>query len=115
MKKVVKALLNAMDRIEEDHGEITDTETRGYMRRAITDGFIDPKPGFVLPDDFAMADDEGNAKVKAALAKFLLKARAQAEKTGLSTPEARLRAFQDPVQSDQGSQYDMYFNHVDHV
>jgi hypothetical protein len=115
MKKLVKALLNAMDRIYDDYPEVTDTETRVHMRKAITDGFINPKPGFVLPDDFAMADDKGNAKVKAALAKFLGKARAEAEKAGLSTAEARLRAFQDDVQSDDGSEYDMYFNHVDRV
>jgi hypothetical protein len=115
MKKLVKALLNAMDRIYEDYPEVTDTETRGYLREAITDGFINPKPDFVLPDDFAMADDEGNAKVKAALAKFLVKARAEAEKAGLSTAEARLRAFQDDVKSTEGSEYDEYFNHVDHL
>jgi hypothetical protein len=115
MKKLVKALLNAMDRIYDDYPEVTDTETRVCMRKAITDAFINPKPGFVLPDDFAMADDEGNAKVKAALAKFLAKAPAEAEKAGLSTAEARLRAFQDDVQSNDGSEYDVYFNHVDHL
>jgi hypothetical protein len=115
MKNIVKALLNAMDRIEEDHGEVTDTEVRGNMRKAITDGFIDPKPGFVLPDEFGMADGEGDAKVKAALTKFLAKARDWAQTTGLSTAQARLRAFQDDVQSSDGSEYDMYFNHVDHV
>ena len=54
-------------------------------------------------------------KVKAALARFLAKARVQAGKAGLSTSEARLRAFQDDVQSDDGSEYDLYFNHVDSV
>jgi hypothetical protein len=104
-----------MDRIEEAHSEVTDTETRASMRKAIMDGFINPKPGFVLPDDFAMADEEGNAKVNAALAKFLAKARAEADKAGLTTAEARLRAFQEDVQSNDGSEYDQYFNHVDHI
>src|SRR6516165_3029968 len=115
MKKLVKALLNAMDRIEEGHAEVTDTEVRVNMRKTITDGFIDPKPGFVLPEDFGMADDEGNAKVKAALARFLAKARDWAQTAGISTAEARLRAFQDDVQSNDGSEYDMYFNHVDRL
>jgi hypothetical protein len=115
MKKLVKALLNAMDRLSEGHPEVTDTEVRVNMRRAIMDGLIDPKPGFVLPDEFGMADENGDAKVKAALAKFLAKGRALADKANLSTAEARLRAFQDDVQSNDGSEYDMYFNHVDHL
>jgi hypothetical protein len=115
MKKVVKALLDAMDRLSEDYPEVTDTEVRVEMRKAIKDGFIDPKPGFVLPDGFGMADDEGDAKVKAALAKFLARAAAQAEQAGLSTAEARLRSFQADVQSNDGSEYDVYFNHVDHL
>jgi hypothetical protein len=115
VKRVVKALLNAMDRISEDYPEVTDTEVRVRMRQAITDGFIDPRPGYVLPDEFGMAGEEGEARVKAALARFLAKARVQAGKAGLSTSEARLRAFQDDVQSDDGSEYDLYFNHVDSV
>ena len=115
MKKLVKALLDTMDRISEDHPEVTDTEVRVNMRKAITDGFIDPKPSCVLPDEFGMADDEGNAKVKAALAKFLAKARDWAQTARISTAEARLRAFQDDVQSNDGSEYDLYFNHVDHL
>jgi hypothetical protein len=115
VKKLVKALLNAMDRVYEDYPEVTDTEVRVCMRKAITDGFIDPKPGYILPDEFGMAGEEGEAKVKAALARFLAKARAQAAKAGLSTPEARLRAFQGDVQSNDGSEYDLYFNHVDRV
>jgi hypothetical protein len=115
MKKLVKSLLNAMDKICEDYPEVTDTEVRVNMRKAITDGFIDPQPGFVLPDEFGMADDEGDARVKAALATFLARARAWAEQASLSTAEARLRAFQDDVQSNDGSEYDVYFNHVDHL
>jgi hypothetical protein len=115
VKKIVKALLNAMDRIYDDYVEVTDTEVRVNMRKAVMDGFVYDKPGYVLPDGFDMASEEGDAKVKAALAKFLTKAREHAKKTGLSTPEARLKAFQDDVQSDDGAEYDGYFNHVEHA
>jgi hypothetical protein len=53
-----------VDKIEQDHEEITDTVTRVYMRRAVMDGFVYDKHDFLLPDSFAMADEEGDAKVK---------------------------------------------------
>ena len=50
MRAAVKALLNALDAIDDEWAEVTDTEVRGAMREAITDGFIDPKSDFVLPE-----------------------------------------------------------------
>ena len=109
----VKALLDDMDAVCKQWPELTDTEVRGAMRDDLTDGFIDPKPGFVLPEDYGLSTPEGDAAVRAALARFLADACSAAEQEGLLTPAERLRAFQCHVQSVAGSEYDMYFNSVE--
>jgi hypothetical protein len=59
-----------------------------------------------------MFEPEGDAKVRAALAKFIEAARVEA--AGLTTREDRLRAFQDvSVESREGNTYDEYFGYDD--
>jgi hypothetical protein len=70
VRAAVRALLDEMDAVCKNWPELTDTEVRGAMREDITDGFIDPKPGFVLPDDYGLSTPEGSAAVRAALARF---------------------------------------------
>jgi hypothetical protein len=113
VRAAVKVLLDDMDSICKQWPELTDTEVRGAMRDDITDGFIDPKPGFVLPDDYGLSTTEGDAAVRSALARFLADGRSAAEREGLLTPTERLRAFQCNVQSAAGSEYDLYFNSVE--
>src|SRR6516225_2143502 len=83
VRAAVRALLDDMDAVCKQWPELTDTEVRGAMRDDITDGFIDPKPGFVLPDDYGLSTPEGDAAVRAALARFLADARTAAEQEGL--------------------------------
>ncbi len=114
MKKSLKALLNALDKVGEDFEEVTDTAVREQMRDAVEKGLLDPVPGYQLSDAFGMFEPEGNAKVKVALAKFLTAARAEAEAAGLKTRADRLRAFQDiDVESRDGNTYDEYFGYDD--
>src|SRR5262249_50621274 len=95
MKKALRSLLNAIGRIADRFEEVTDTEVRERMRAAIERSVIGPKKGYVLPDAFGMFSPQGDAKVKAALAKFIEAARLEAQQTGLSTRKQRLLAFQD--------------------
>lgn len=112
MKKSLKALLNAMDKIAEEWEEITDTDVREQMRDAIEQAVLAPVAGYTLPDEFGMFEPKGNAKVKAALAKFIETARVEA--AGLKTRQDRLRAFQDlDVESRDGNTYDEYFGYDD--
>lgn len=113
MREAVRALLNAMDDIADEWAEVTDTVVRGCMREAITDGFVDPKPDFVLAAEFGMGTAEGDAAVRKALGHFLPEAGRIAAREGLDTPSQRLRAFQCGVTSDDGAEYDEYFNHVE--
>lgn len=112
MKKALKAVLNALDKIAEDHEEVTDTDVREQMREAVERALLEPVADYELPDEFGMFEPEGNAKVKAALAKFIDAARL--ESAALKTRAERLRAFQnDEVESRDGNNYDEYFGYDD--
>ena len=89
MKTSLKVLLDAMDRIAEEHEEVGDTAVRESMREAIEKALLAPVAGYILPDEFGMFEPEGDARVKAALARFIEAARA--ESAGLTTCEDRLR------------------------
>ncbi|MGL6073060.1 MAG: hypothetical protein ACRC8S_02740 [Fimbriiglobus sp.] len=114
MKKPLKALLNAMDKIAEEYEEVTDTAVREEMASAIESALLTGVAGYELPDDFGMFEPKGNAKVKVALAKFIAAALIEVEVAGLKTREDRLRAFQDDeVESSEGNTYDEYFGYDD--
>ncbi len=112
MKKSLKALLNAMDKIFEQHEELGDTAVREQMREAIEKALLAPVAGYMVPDEFGMFSPEADAKVRAALVKFIEAARVEAAR--LTSREDRLRAFQDvSVESSEGNTYDEYFGYDD--
>jgi len=112
VKKALKTLLDTLDQIAHDHEEVCDTDVREQMRDAIEKGLLAPVAGYTLPDKFGLFEPEGNARVKAALARFLEAATTEAAAAGLTTRQDRLRAFQDDaVESREGSYYDDYFGY----
>lgn len=114
MKKPLKGLINALDKIYEEHEEVGDTAVREAMYDAVHKSFIVPRPDYLLPDDFGMFGEEGNAKVKAALARFLAHPDVTAAAAKLKTPGERLDAFQGTeVESTDGNTLDEYFGHAD--
>jgi hypothetical protein len=114
MKKAVKQLLNALDKLGEGgHDEVMDTDVREQMSDALHKTLVEPQPDYQLPEEFGMFSPEGNKKVKAALSKFFAHPEfVEAKK--LPTPKARLDAFQDvEVESDGGNTLDEYFGYDD--
>ena len=112
MKKSLKVLLNALDKIDEDAPEIMDTEVRERIRVAVENALLRPVAGYELPDEFGMFSPEAEKQVRAALVKFIEAARV--ESAGLVTFAERLRAFQDgEVESRNGNDYDEYFGYDD--
>ena len=110
MKKALKQLLNSLDKVFEDHEELGDTDVRERLADVIQQAFIDRKVGYVVPDEFGMFSDEGNEKVKSALAKFLAHPDVVATGKKLATPKERLDAFANvEVESSEGNTYDEYF------
>ncbi|HMP01200.1 MAG TPA: hypothetical protein PKC45_01745 [Gemmatales bacterium] len=114
MKKALKVLLNDLDKVAEEFDEVTDTDVREQMRDAIEKAVLDPVRGYKLPSAFGMFEPEGDAQVRAVLAKFIAAAKAEAKAAGLKTRADRLRAFQNiDVESRAGNFYDDYFGHDD--
>src|SRR5712692_10758339 len=95
MKKALKQLINALDKVFEEFEEVGDTAVREFMYDAVRKSFIVPQVGFELPDEFGMFSEEGNRKVRAALREFLTHPEVAAAATKLKTAKERLDAFQD--------------------
>jgi hypothetical protein len=116
--KLLKALLEDLDQIMEEHEEIGDTEVSIQMTNAVHDGFISPKRGFVLQDEFGMYSPGADQAVRAVLQRFLKKASKLARAEGLDTPKARLAAFQNmdiwSENEEGGSCYNDYFGYYEH-
>jgi hypothetical protein len=111
IKAHLKRLLNALDAIAEKDDDITDTEVRELMYKAVYNGFIVQTPGYSCPSYYSLYKvDEGNDMLREALTQFVL----AACKSGSATPEQRFAEFQDlAVISDGGRNYDFYFGSAD--
>ena len=113
--KPLKALLNSLERLSEEHDEIFDTDVREELSEAVYGGFIEPNSTYQLPKTFEMFSDEGDAAVRRALAQFLAAACPIADELGW-TKTQRLSAFQDlEVTSREGLTYDEFFGHSQHI
>ena len=109
MQAILCRLLDRLDAISEQHGEVSDTAVRDVISEAVFDGFLRPSSGFALPDRYAMFSEEGDLLVKRALAEFLPAANHSAAEAGLSTFHERLSALQDDdVRSAGGNYFDDY-------
>jgi hypothetical protein len=114
MKAELKSLLNQLDSIAEEHGEVTDTDVREQMYAAVHHGFIMQTPGYRVPKSYGLFEPEGDAAIQSALSNFIEAASFAAEREGLKTPQLRFDAFQDgSVLSDGGYPYDEYFGHAE--
>jgi hypothetical protein len=114
MKRALKQLINALDKVFEEHEEVGDTAVREFMYAAVHKSFIVPEPGYGLPTEFGMFSEEGDRKVRAALEKFLTHPDVAAAATRLKAPQERLDAFQDnDVESSEENTYDEYFGYAE--
>lgn len=113
MKKALKQLIDALDKVFETDEEVGDTAVREAMHDAVRNAFIVPQKDYTLPNDFRMFSPAGNRMVKAALQKFLAHPEVAAA-AKLKTPKERLDAFQDgDVESAEGNSYDEYFGYAE--
>jgi len=66
IKKALKQLLTALDRIYAKHEEVGDSDVRDRMYAAIYRSFIQPQHGYALPAKLGMFTDEGNELLRMA-------------------------------------------------
>src|SRR5437763_1378541 len=95
MNELLLRLLYELEAIGKVHEEITDTESREAMRRAVFHSFLKPDPSFVIPTDLGLYDDADNEVVKEAIKRYVQDANTIANELGMSF-HARLKAFQNP-------------------
>jgi hypothetical protein len=106
----LKALLDEMARIGTKFPEVEDTDVREQMHDAVYRAFVLRDDAYKMPPEFGMFTSAGNTAVHAALVKFLKDAVPLAQRAGLTSPRARLDAFQDVrVTGSDGQLFDAYF------
>jgi hypothetical protein len=105
MDAFLKQLLEELELVGEDHEELYDTDVRERMSDAICNGFLKPKAGYLLIDDFGMYSGEANCQIKAAIDRYIRAANERAEEIGLTAPNQRLTAFQNQEVCTDGEQY----------
>ncbi len=116
IKKPLRQLLTALDRIQATHEEVGDSDVRDRMYAAIYRSFIQPQRGYLLPAKFGMFSDEGNELVRAALHRFLTHRDVLAACGALKRPEDRFAAFQDnDVETSEGTACVEYFGYSNKV
>jgi hypothetical protein len=116
IKKALRQLLTAFDRIYAKHEEVGDSDVRDQMYVAIYRSFIQPQRGYSLPQKFGMFSDQGNDSVRVALHKFLTHPEVLAASRALKSPEDRFAAFQDDdVQTSEDTTCFEYFGYSNKV
>lgn len=110
MDEVLMELLHRLEAVGDTHGELFDSDVREAMDDAVFHGFIKPKPGYILPETFAMYTQEGDRKVQEVMAWFLPASRQSAEQYGLDTFHKRLMWFQNlDVRTARQNDYNDFF------
>jgi hypothetical protein len=115
MKRLLVRLLERLERLGDDHGELYDSEVREQIGAAVMQGYVRPQAGYRLPEGFGMLSADADAEVRDALAEYIAGANARAAEAGLTTFHARLAAFQDPevrTASPIAANYDEFFGHT---
>jgi hypothetical protein len=116
IKKALKQLLTAFDKIYAKHEEVGDSDVRDQMYATIYRSFIQPQRGYSLPPKFGMFSDMGNDSVREALHKFLTHPEVLAASRALKSPEDRFAAFQDDdVETSEGTTCFEYFGYSNKV
>ena len=109
MEQLLLELLIRLEAVGERDESLFDTVVRERMGDPIFYGFIKPEPGYVLPDEYGMPDEE-NRLIKAALGAYIEGARSLAPALGLESFHERLAAFQNlAVRTEQKNDYDDFF------
>ena len=109
MEPLLLELLIRREAVSERDESLFDTVVRQKMGAPIFSGFIKLEPGYVLPNDYAMPDEE-NRLIKAALKTYIEGARSLAPALGLDSFHERMAAFQNlVVGTEQKNDSDDFF------
>jgi|WetSurMetagenome_2_1015567.scaffolds.fasta_scaffold07334_6 hypothetical protein len=114
MDQILEDLLAALEAVQEESPELTDTEAREAMAAAVWHLFIAPQAGYKMPKTFFLDSARADGAVRRALQDYVRKAAKVAEESGLPSWRERLAALQNPqVASPGGYVYDDFFGWTD--
>jgi hypothetical protein len=71
LRNVLQVLLEELEAVGAKYEEIYDTEVRVNMFEAVARSFMKPEPGYILPQDYGMYQEEGNVAIRKALENIL--------------------------------------------
>ena len=114
----VKELLDNLERVFDDHGEIGDTMTREYSNAVIYNKFVHAKQNYKIYPEFEMFSEEGNARIQQALINFFEHPDVQAVLASDSlTAEDRRKMFTHChiISSKYNFGYDTFFGGMDEI
>jgi hypothetical protein len=113
LEKLLAQLLDRLEIIAENHGELLDSEVREAIGVAVMDGFVRGHGTGNMPAVFGMLSAEANQEVRYALIKYINDANLTASLQGITSFRDRLRAFQNiNVANSEGNTYDDFFGHT---
>jgi hypothetical protein len=108
MNELLVALLRRLEAVADRDESLFDTYVREKMNDAVFCAFLKPTPGYVLPDDYGMPEEE-NRLIKEALQQYTEAARILAPALGIDTFHKRLEAFQNLDVGTEKNTYDDFF------
>ena len=101
--------MRSLEMIGDRDESLYDTVVREAMGDPIFHLFIKPTPGYNLPDDYGMQDND-NLVIKAILRDYTTKASDLAASLGLRTFHQRLAAFQNgDIATERKNYFDDFF------
>jgi hypothetical protein len=113
MEELLKQLLERLEVISEDHGELLDSEVREFLGVAVMDGFVRNQGPQNISGQFGMLSEEANQAVYSAIKDYINEAIKSAELLGLTVFFDRLAALQNgDVVTENRNYYDDFFGHT---
>lgn len=109
MEQLLLELMRRLEAIGERDESLYDTVVREKMGDPIFFLFVKPEPGYIMPDDYGMSDEDNRA-IKAALSDYIDRALSLGPNLGIGTFHKRLAAFQNgEVRTERKNYYDDFF------
>lgn len=108
--RAVRTLLDNLDRLVEQHGEIGDTEVRERMAQAVFLAYVEQPSGHRRKFSYFCMNPIAEFQLRRVMKRFFASGVPEAHETGLESPQSRYDALCNPaIRSARGSEVWEYF------
>lgn len=113
MEELLKELLEQLDQIANEHGELMDSEVRERIGVAVMEGFVRNLGVSSFVRNLGMHSDSANDAVYVAIKTYVEQACDLASEARMTGFHQRLEAFQnEDVFTESGNDYEEFFGHT---